>query len=61
MSMSNDKPAMPTRVAVEAAYSFTDEQLAAWVSESGWGKPTLYPFNHHLNPIIARVIAAFPA
>lgn len=61
MSMSNDKPAMPTRVAVEAAYAFTDEQLTAWVSESGWGKPTLNPHSPHLNAAISKVIAAFPA
>lgn len=58
--MSN-KPTMPTRVAVEAAYSFTDEKLVAWVAKSGWGKPVINPNSPHLTAAISKVIAAFPA
>ena len=61
MSMSNDKPTMPTLVAVNANYLFNDKELVAWIAKCGWSKPVLYAWEHHLNPAIARVIAAFPA
>ena len=53
---------MPPRIAIEAAYAFTDEELTAWIAKSGWGKPVLFIDKAHPhNASIAKVIAAFPA
>jgi hypothetical protein len=61
MGMSN-KPTMPVRVATEAAFVYgnNSKALAAWVAKSSWGKPAMYPDpTNPLNPVIARVRAAF--